>query len=412
MINWKSRASEVQFKLEKLANYSEVKGALFRPTLSKSHIKALDQIQSWMEEVGLAVMKDHAGNLIGRLSSKKEKAPTFLMGSHIDTVSNAGIYDGNLGIIAAISAVELFGSSSSSIPFNIDVIAFSDEEGNRFPDTLTGSKAVAGTLNRNSLTVHDSEGITRAEALINFGCDPALACDSFCSNERPLGYLELHIEQGPVLEREDLSVGIVTAINGARRFTVTVEGNAGHAGTIPMSMRSDALAAAAEMLMAIETIAKSDPGIVATVGMLEVSPGARNVIPGQVKFSLDLRGENSHRLDAAQASVFTEINNIATSREVKIEWNQDYRTPPTFCDPSLGELLEESIRESGVMPFELTSGAGHDAVAIAELCPVAMLFVRCEKGISHHPSEAVKIDDIGKALEVTHYFLEKFGQTV
>ena len=411
MTNWKFRASEVQVKLEELANYSEVKDALARPTLSKSHKKALEQIQIWMQEAGMAVVNDHAGNLIGSLKSKIENAPTFLMGSHVDTVSNAGIYDGNLGIIAAISAVELVGSSSSEIPYNIDVIAFSDEEGNRFPDTLTGSQAVAGTLDPNVLTVSDSEGITRAEALTSFGCDPALACNSSYLDERPLGYLEIHIEQGPVLEREDLSVGIVTAINGARRFTITVGGNAGHAGTVPMSMRADALAASAEMLMAIESIAKSDPGIVATVGMLEVSPGARNVIPGQVKFSLDLRGENSVSIDTAQASIFSEIINVASPRQVKIEWSQDYKTPPTFCDPSLGELLKESIRESGVMPFELTSGAGHDAVAIAELCPVSMLFVRCEKGISHHPSEAVKLNDIAKALEVTDRFLMKFGQT-
>ena len=412
MTDWKFRASEVQVKLEELAIYSEVKNALARPTLSRSHKKALDQIRIWMQEAGMAVEKDHAGNLIGRLESKRENAPTFLMGSHIDTVSNAGIYDGNLGIIAAISAVDLLETSSSAIPFNIDVIAFSDEEGNRFPNTLTGSQAVAGTLNPNALTVSDSEGITRAEALTSFGCDPALACSSLYLDERPLGYLEIHIEQGPVLEREDLSVGIVTAINGARRFTVKVGGNAGHAGTVPMSMRSDALAASAEMLMAIESIAKSGSGMVATVGMLEVIPGARNVIPGQVKFSLDLRGENSGSIDAAQASIFSEISNIASTRQVQIEWNQDYKIPPTFCDSSLGELLGESIRESGVMPFELTSGAGHDAVAIADLCPVAMLFVRCKKGISHHPSEAVKIDDIAKALEVTHYFLRKFGQTV
>lgn len=410
MSDWNKLANVVACQLVTLSKYSEEEDALTRPTLSVSHKAASEQIAEWMEAAGMAVLFDHAGNVIGRTKGKSRDAPIFLIGSHIDTVTNAGIYDGNLGVVAPIAIVSACREKGISFPFTLDVIAFSDEEGNRFPDTLTGSKSLSGTLSKCSLDMTDTDGISRAEALKRFGCDPAKVGNSPYLSEEVLGYFEIHIEQGPVLVNKDLPVGVVTGIHGAQRYTFKLKGCAGHAGTVPMNMRRDALAAAAEMITAIENEATKRTNVVATVGSIKVAPGVRNVIAGEVNFSLDLRSSESTSLRLLQEKIFAMVSKIASARSISATWTVDHRTKPTPCDEKLTTLLEQSIIDSGINLCSLASGAGHDAISFAELCPISMLFVRCSKGISHHPNEDVLKDDIAIALQVTDSFLRKIAR--
>ena len=315
--------------------------------------------------------------------------PTLLLGSHIDTVRDAGHYDGNLGVVAAIEAVAALHAAGERLPFAIEVIAFGDEEGVRFPSKLTGSRAVAGTFEPQSLDITDQHGVHLEAALRSFGCDPAAIPALARRREDVLGYVELHIEQGPVLEELKLPVGIVTAIAGASRFRIEVVGEAGHAGTVPMSLRKDALAAAAEMILAVERRAAgaTEPALVATVGAVEASPGAPNVVPGKATFALDIRAPiDADRLKAIEELVAA-FATLAARRHVRVKVEKFYDEPAVACDPGLVEALEAAVQRAGLAPHRLPSGAGHDGLAIAALCPIAMLFVRCKGGISHNPAE-------------------------
>ena len=387
-------------RLDTLAAISDEPGALTRLYLSPAHESAVKLVGNWMREAGMSVRMDALGTIIGRYEASAPGQPALLVGSHIDTVRDAGKYDGNLGVLAGIAAVDELNRNKERLAFALEVVAFGDEEGVRFPATLSSSRAIAGTLDPAVLRGKDRDGISLTEALRGFGCDPAAWASAQMQRKDVIGYLEAHIEQGPVLEAENLPLGIVTAIAGATRMSVTVEGMAGHAGTVPMGLRRDALAAAAEMVLAIEAIAQSERDLVATVGTIEAKPGAVNVVPGTARFTIDVRSPHDLIRKAAETEIEKRVDEIAARRKVAVALGRTHDAPATPCDPKLMDALEAALDKAGIASRRLVSGAGHDAMAVAALCPVAMLFVRCKGGISHNPAESMTVDDADMTVRV------------
>jgi allantoate deiminase len=395
-------------RLDDLAEFSSEKNALTRLYLTPEHKAAALQIMAWMSEAGMKATIDAVGNVVGRYEANAPGLPALLLGSHIDTVRNAGKYDGNLGVLAAIAAVAELDRAGERLPFAIEVIAFGEEEGVRFPVALTGSRAVAGTLDPAALDAEDRGGISVREALQHFGCNPFDIPAVPRRREAVLGYVEVHIEQGPVLEAEDLPVGVVTAIAGASRFEIEVNGQAGHAGTVPMGLRKDALAAAAEMILAVERRGSATPSLVATVGRIEARPGAANVIPDTARFSIDIRAPADADRAAAIGDLEREFQTIAARRTVGVKMKRTYQEPAAACEPWLVEQLEAAITRQGIRTLRLPSGAGHDGLAMVALCPIGMLFVRCKGGVSHNPAESITVEDADVAVRVLLDFLRHF----
>jgi allantoate deiminase len=361
-----------------------------------------------MAEAGMDTRLDAVGSVVGRYEGQTLGLPALLLGSHIDTVRNAGRYDGNLGVIAAIEAVAELHRTAERLSFAIEVLAFGDEEGVRFPMTLAGSKAVAGTFDPAALDCLDAAGVRLGDALAAFGGDPAGIAREARPPDGVFGYVELHIEQGPVLESEELAVGVVTAIAGATRAQIVVKGRAGHAGTVPMALRRDALAAAAEMVLGVERRCAAEPGLVGTVGSLEVQPGAVNVIPGEVRFRIDVRSPGDEHRRRAVDDIVALADGIAARRGLSVTHHMTYEAQAATCSPALMAQLEDAVARVGVPTRRLPSGAGHDGLAIAALCPIAMLFVRCRGGVSHHPSESIEAGDADLAVRVLVDFLRHF----
>lgn len=398
-------ARVVMARCDLLAGYSEEPGCLTRrygtPALRAAH----DAVAEWLRAAGMAVRRDAIGNLIGRYASASETAPTLLLGSHLDTVRDAGKYDGPLGVLVSLACVADLHALGERLPFAVEVIAFADEEGLRYHSTYLGSRVMAGTFDPDDLDLTDADGIPLAEAIRAFGGDPNALPAARRDPRELLGYCEVHIEQGPVLEARGLPVGAVSAIAGQSRHSVTFSGMAGHAGTVPMDLRRDALCVAAEFVLAVERTARGEEGLVATVGQLAVRPGASNVIPGQVILSLDLRHQNDAIHAAARASLQSQARQLAATREVTLDWQTVHTTPAVACAPHLTALLAQAIDGAGFPVLTLPSGAGHDAAALAALTPVAMLFMRCQGGVSHHPAEAVQTADVAAAIAVLRRFL-------
>jgi len=392
-------------RLAALGKLSDSPDGLTRLFLSPAHAQATAMVTEWMEDAGLSVHMDAVGNVVGRSGVPR---PVLLLGSHIDTVRDAGMYDGNFGVAAAVEAMRRLRAAGETLPFGVEVIAFGDEEGVRFAHTLSGSKAVAGIFEAAALESVDANGMRMGDALAAFGGNPAGIAAMARQKQDVLGYVELHIEQGPVLEARNLGVGVVTAINGASRFSVTITGSAGHAGTVPMGMRLDALSAASEMVLAVETIGCSAPGLVATVGSLNVHPGAPNSVPGRVVFSVDVRAPEDFIRHEAAAKIRRAFEEIAARRKISMMMQQGHDAPATPCAPWLQTQLAAAVEAQGVSALYLPSGAGHDAMAMAALCPVGMLFVRCEGGISHTPEENISEADAELAVDVLIEFLRKF----
>ncbi|MBV9518244.1 MAG: allantoate amidohydrolase [Hyphomicrobiales bacterium] len=395
-------------RLDQLAVDTDEPGKITRLFLSPSHKLAMARVRGFMEAAGLAVEEDDIGNVVGRVESAVPDAPVFILGSHIDSVRDAGRYDGGFGVLSAIEVVEELRRRGEALPFSIEVLAFGDEEGVRFPATLSGSRALAGTFDFESLGAKDENGVSLAEALRDFGCDIDGIGEIARDPRRICGYLESHIEQGPVLEAENLALGVVTAIAGMCRFNVTVEGEAGHAGTVPMQRRKDPLAGSAAMILAVEDVARRTPQVVATVGVIESSPGAINVIPAKVRFSVDLRAPTDQVREQAKSKVEGRLREIAKERELTISFTPLDEAKATPCDPGLMRELSDALARQGHRVFTLPSGAGHDAMAMARLCPVAMLFIRCKGGVSHNPAEAITVEDAQAAIEVMLDFLLHF----
>ncbi|UVF19421.1 allantoate amidohydrolase [Microvirga terrae] len=390
----------VMAMIEDLAQHTDEPGRLTRLYLSDAHRRAADATLRLMREAGLNAHIDALGSVIGRIEGTDPQAPALLVGSHIDSVVDAGRYDGNLGVVLGIAVVEALRQQGIAPACPIEVVAFGDEENVRFPSNLSTSQALAGRFNPAWLDGRDRDGTTFREALIRFGGDPdgiaALARDP----ARYRGYLEVHIEQGPLLEAKDLPVGIVSAINGITRARCSVIGEAGHAGTVPMTMRRDALAAVAEMIGIVERAGSTRTDTVATVGVAQVQPGAINVIPARVDFTLDARSPDDAVRLAMVEDIITECQAAAQRRGVTFAIEPFMESPATPMDKDLAGKFEEAMRSLGIEPLHLSSGAGHDAVAMAGLCPSAMLFVRCKGGISHNPAESITIEDADVAARV------------
>ncbi len=401
----------VMARLDELAGFSAEPEQLTRLYLSAEHAAAAARVQEWMQAAGMATRIDAVGNVVGRYEGRQPGLPAVLLGSHIDTVRNAGKYDGCLGVVVAIQVVAVLNAAGERLPFAIEVIAFGDEEGVRFPVTLTGSRAIAGTLDAAALDAEDADRISVRDALRQFGCGPSQITEIPRRKEQALAYCEVHIEQGPVLEAEKLPLGVVTAINGASRFAITVGGTAGHAGTVPPRLRRDALCAAAEMVLAVERAMRTTADLVATVGRIEALPGATNVIPSEARFTLDIRSpSNAVRADAI-ARLREAFERIATQREAGLDTRKTYDEPAATCHASLIEQMEAAVRRAGIRPLRLPSGAGHDGLAMVALCPIGMLFVRCAGGISHNPAEAITAEDADVAVRVLADFLRHLAPT-
>lgn len=388
------------------APFSDMEGGLYRGYLTPAHRAAIEKLSGWMQEAGMTSRIDAAFNLIGRYHGSRADAPALLIGSHIDSVRDAGRYDGPLGIMLGIEAVDALRRAGRQMPFPIEIIAFGDEEGSRFPTAMLTSRAVAGTLDPAALEVSDSEGVSLAEA----GVDIA----TYLSAARPpgstLAYLEAHIEQGPVLEAQGRALGTVTGIAAQLRYQIEVRGMAGHAGTTSMALRRDALAGAAEMVLAVERMAAADASdLVATVGRIEALPGAANVIPGMVHFTIDVRSGDQARRDRAAKAMLDAVAGVADARQLDLKIRLVHDLPASPCDPGLMEIMDAAVAQAGHRPFRLVSGAGHDAMVMASLCPTTMLFIRCRGGISHNPAEHVDPADAEAALQAMLGFIEKLG---
>jgi allantoate deiminase len=401
-------AAAVLRRCDELAALTEEEGRLTRRFATPALRQAGDAVRGWMEAAGMAVRSDAIGNVIGRLEDCDRR--TLLIGSHLDTVRDAGRYDGTLGVLVAIACLERLRDEGRSLPYAIEVLAFADEEGVRFGTGYLGSSVIAGRFDTADLEPRDTDGVTLADAVRAFGGDPERLASARRDPADLIGYYEAHIEQGPVLEAGGVPLGVVTAIAGQTGGRIVFTGEAGHAGTVPMALRRDALGAAAEFVTAVEAAARDQDGVVATVGTVEVEPGARNVIPGRVVLSLDVR----HALDLVRESVVTRLREradaIADARGVGFEWQVGPGTPSVECSTDLTELVAQAIAAPGVAPVvRLPSGAGHDAAMLSTITPVAMLFVRCAGGVSHNPAESVTVEDVAAAIDATTRFLELVG---
>ncbi len=405
----RSTRSESWNRCDVLGGLSELAGGLTRVFLSSQQREANARVLAWMREAGMDAHVDAIGNCVGRYEGAQSGLPCLMLGSHLDTVRDAGHYDGMLGVLSAIECVSALNATGTRLPFAIEVIGFGDEEGVRFGSTLLGSRAIAGTFDTALLDKVDAAGISMRDALVAFGLDPAGIPAAARRAGRVLAYVELHIEQGPVLEADDLPVGVVTAINGGNRFGIGVTGMAGHAGTVPMGLRRDALAAAAECMLAVERIAASMPGIVGTVGRIEARPGAMNVIPGAVDFSLDVRAPTDAQRHAAVAAIRAEFAAIAGRRDVGLAITPLWEARTAPCAPGLQRQIAAAIHDEGVRVHHLPSGAGHDGMAIIDIAPIGMLFVRCKGGVSHNPAEAVTLEDVATGTRVLARFILAFA---
>ncbi len=405
-----SYAAAVLRRCDELAAFSEEEERLTRRFGTPALWQAGETVRGWMEAAGMIVRRDAVGNVIGRLARLAgPEDRTLLIGSHLDTVRDAGRYDGTLGVLIGIACAEHLRDRVPR-PYALEVVAFADEEGTRYGTSYLGSRAFTGSFEDAWLERRDADGVTMRDALRAFGSSPNAIAGCRRDPGDLIGYYEVHIEQGPALEAKDSPLGVVTAIAGQTGATVTFSGTAGHAGTVPMTLRRDALAAAAQWVLEVEALARETDGLVATIGSLTVAPGAGNVIPGQAEVSLDLRhAEDSVRTRAGDV-LRSGAEAIASARDVAVQW-RSYDTPAVALSPELTELVAQAVAASGQPVVRLSSGAGHDAAILSTITPSAMLFVRCAGGISHNPAESVTVGDVAAAIEATSRFLDLIPAT-
>jgi allantoate deiminase len=401
-------AARILERCDALARCSEQPDGLTRVYLSAQQREANTLVLGWMREAGMSASLDAAGNVVGRYEGDRPGLPCLMLGSHLDTVRDAGKYDGMLGVVTAIECVASLYARGSRLPFAVEVVGFADEEGVRFNATLLGSRAMAGTFDLADLDRRDAEGKSMREALSDSGLDPAAIGQAARSRDELLAYAELHIEQGPVLEEAGLPVGVVTAINGGNRFAIELTGMAGHAGTVPMRLRRDALAAAAECVLAVELLAGAEHDVVATIGKIEALPGAINVIPGRARFSLDVRAPTDTQRERAVAAIRGAFADIARRRRMALDIKPVWEAKTTACATWLQDQLAAAIEAEAIPVRRLPSGAGHDGMAMIAIADIGMLFVRCKGGISHNPAEAISEADAEVAARVFLRFIESF----
>ena len=390
-------------RCRKLATFSEEPGRTTRTFLSAPMRDCHREISAWLRPLGAEIGIDAVGNLRALYPGSDPQAPRLLFGSHLDTVPNAGAFDGILGVVLSISMLELLGGER--LPFAIEVIGFSEEEGVRFGTPFIGSRALAGTIDQELLDREDAQGKSVRNAIQDFGLNPQKIPEAALQGE-VLGYVEFHIEQGPVLEQLGLPLAAVEAIAGQSRLEVTFTGRANHAGTTPMNLRRDALAGAAEWITAVEQQSTGVAGLVATVGAVHAQPGASNVIAGEARLSLDVRHAVDHIRLAAVDSLLQSAQQIAKNRQLSVFHRAVLNQRSTAMDSALVTSVEEAMRRAGCKPHRMASGAGHDAMVMAQKIPTAMMLLRTPGGISHHPEEKVEVEDVKKTLEAGMHLLE------
>ncbi len=413
MPSMRDQANQIMRRSDELAAFTTVEGQITRPYGTTALLEARAQIDTWMRAAGMSTRIDNVGNLIGRYGAIAE-APspkTFLVGGHFDSVVDAGRYDGTLGILTGIAVVEHLHETDRRLPFAIEVVAFADEEGNRFHTSFLGSSPVAGLWDPAWLALEDDAGVSLDDGIRSIGGDPHAIASDAIDPATVLGFIEVHIEQGPVLQDRNLPVAAVSSITGSLRATIEFIGVAGHAGTVPMNLRKDALAGAAELVLAVENVGGSETDLVATVGKLESSPGASNVISGQAQLTLDLRHPDPVVRARAFASVRKHAEEIAKRRDLGLVWTDSPSFAETPCDDRLTDVLRRAIMDEGIEPLSLFSGAGHDAITMSNVGPVTMMFVRCRDGISHNPAESIDEPDVEVTVRVLRRFLLDAGDT-
>ena len=403
------REANIISRIDELAAISEDDTGITRRYGTPAAIEAGNKVLEWMRNAGLETKTDAIGNLRGRWPAKDPHAKTLVIASHLDTVVNAGRWDGPLGVLTGLEILETIARQNRELPFHLDLIAFCDEEGVRFHTTYLGSKVVAGSFDPQTLQRKDEQGITLKEAILAIGGNPDKLSAEATAPDQWLGYFELHIEQGPILYEKKIPVAPVTAIAGQIRAEAVFTGMAGHAGTVPMDMRQDALCGAAEFILAAERLAKVK-GVLITVGKLQLANAASNVIPGETTCSIDLRSADQGALTAIHEELRRTSAGIAGQRGLTHRWEIIQSSPPVSCDPHLTALLSACVASAGYETLQLVSGAGHDAVPLSAVSPVCMLFVRCFKGISHNPLEAVEKNDLAAALAVAESFIFKLAE--
>lgn len=393
-------------RLHEIAHCSEAGEGVTRLPFTDWHRRANRMIEDWMKQAGMSVSLDSAGTLVGRLEGKgPRRGRTFILGSHQDSVKNGGRYDGIMGVALACLAVEHAFGDGDAPDCSIEVHAYADEEGVRFPTALLGPRALAGTIDPAVLDMADADGVRLRDAISDFGGEPNDIGNLARSSNEVLGYLEMHIEQGPVLEHEDLPTGVVTGICGIERNTVTISGRTGHAGTVPMQGRQDALVPAARIVAETHHLAGISSDIRATVGMLSILPGAVNQIPGTVSFTLEIRSPDDVERASFRSRIARYAERAASEQGCSITFEQTYVQTAQACDDHLTTLLCKASEAVQGRAFTLPSGATHDASAMAALCPIAMLFVRCRDGVSHVPEEHASREDMGQAIAIASGFL-------
>ncbi len=399
-------AEEAVSRCREIARITDVPGETTRTFLSDGMRRANAVVSAWMQQAGCAVRMDAAGNLRGTLPGNGSDARTFVLASHLDTVPNAGAFDGVLGITMALALASSIGPGT--LPFDLELIAFSEEEGVRFGFPFIGSRALAGTLDTEMLARHDAQGVSVREALVRYGLDPEQLTSA--QIQQALGYLEFHIEQGPALESEGLPLGVVETIAGQSRLLITFTGAANHAGTTPMHLRKDALCAAAEWIAEVERVALNNRALVATCGSIQAVPNAGNVIAGEVRVSLDVRSALDLVRTQAVQDLCEAANRIAGKRGLSVDAKPLLQQEAVPLDRNLLRLLEDAVDAAGTPIRRMVSGAGHDAMVLAPHMPAAMLFLRTPGGLSHHPEENVASTDVALALQVGDIFLRDLAK--
>ncbi|MEH7386811.1 M20 family metallo-hydrolase [Bacillus sp. JJ1521] len=398
----KERLEERITTLSKIGKIGET--GVCRLTLSKQDRQAVEMVKGWMEEAGLTAKIDHFGNLIGRMEGENPNEPILMLGSHIDSQPYGGRFDGTIGVLGALEVVQTLKENQIVPNRPIEVIAFSDEEGCRFNKGLFGVRGILGKLEDGELDRADKDGITRREALVKFGCDPSKFKESEYRKGSIGSFLEMHIEQGPVLDNLNIPVGIVTGISGPLWLTVELEGFAGHAGSVPMPMRKDALVGAAKVIVALNEIASREPGAptVGTVGSLRVFPDSRNIIPEKVSFTVDLRDIDLNRRHKLEAQLRARIKEITEEHQLHCKITEDTNSEPRYCAERIKEIMRQESQVIGLEPMELMSGPFHDSLEMSYECEYGMIFVRCKDGISHNPKEFSTFEDISLGTELLY----------
>jgi allantoate deiminase/N-carbamoyl-L-amino-acid hydrolase len=401
----KINANRLQLHFEAMSLIGKIgETGTCRPAHTALEKQGFELAAGWMKDAGMKTHIDNFGNLIGRLEGKNKSLPVLMMGSHLDSQPYGGRFDGVAGVLCAIEAVTTLTENNISHERSIEVISFADEEGWRFNKGLFGSRGILGKLEEGELKRKDKDGITREQALTDFGCDPT----KFKEDEYKPGsiscFLELHIEQGPVLDNGHKPIGVVTGISGPLWLTVTLRGMAGHAGSVPMAMRKDAMVGAAEIIIALNEIATQVPGAptVGTVGTLQVFPASRNIIPEEVVFTVDLRDIDLERRHRYEKQLMDKIKAITRQRQLSYTISEDTNSEPRYCAEWIKDIIKDECKRLQLDAPELMSGPFHDAMALSYACDYGMIFVRCKDGISHNPLEYASYEDLALGTQVLY----------